>query len=147
FTFLGDGEQISGRFTFAELDAQAKAIAQRLLQSGQQGQRVLLLYNAGLNFIASFFGCLYAGMIAVPLQAPRRVESLEKVIYLIDDCNPSYILTTQDICERFEDSLSAALSQRGGRILVTDSIVEGKFGGYAEDWTSRAPIISHRDIA
>ena len=67
YTFLADGENESGSCTYQELDLQARAIAVQLLTKVQPGDRALLVYpyTAGLEFIASFLGCLYAGVIAV----------------------------------------------------------------------------------
>src|SRR3954452_21333006 len=65
FTFLDDdGEE--ERLSYAGLDERARAIAALLLASGAGGERVLLLYPPGLEYIAAFFGCLYAGAVAVP---------------------------------------------------------------------------------
>ena len=52
--------------TYAALDRRARAIAVRLRDMGLAGQRVLLAYPHGLDFITGFFGCLYAGCTAVP---------------------------------------------------------------------------------
>src|SRR5687768_13181630 len=70
-TFLdSDGAEIAD-FSYAELDRRARAIAVRLLAEGAAGDRALLLYPPGLDFVAGFFGCLYAGVIAVPMPAPQ----------------------------------------------------------------------------
>jgi acyl-CoA synthetase (AMP-forming)/AMP-acid ligase II len=66
FTFLTDGESSAETLTYGELDARACAIAAVLLQHDARGQRALLLYAPSLDYILAFFGCLYAGVIAVP---------------------------------------------------------------------------------
>src|SRR6185503_1203965 len=66
FTWLADGEAEETCLTYGELDRRARAIAVQLAAAGASGERVLLLYPAGLDFIAAFFGCLYAGAVAVP---------------------------------------------------------------------------------
>src|SRR5436305_13559638 len=66
YSFLGDGERETARLTFAELDRRARDIAARLQADGRSGSRVLLLYPPGLDYIEAFFGCLYAGAVAVP---------------------------------------------------------------------------------
>src|SRR5512133_1381574 len=72
YRFLGDGETGESRITYGELDLRARAIATRLQDMGARGERALLLYPPGLTFIEAFFGCLYAGVIAVPSPLPRR---------------------------------------------------------------------------
>ncbi|MBE9105816.1 AMP-binding protein, partial [Nostoc cf. edaphicum LEGE 07299] len=66
FIFLQDGETEVAKLTYKELDQQAKVIASQLQSIINPGERALLLYPPGLDFIAAFFGCLYAGVIAVP---------------------------------------------------------------------------------
>ena len=57
FTFLQDGEAEAGWLTYQELDRWARAIASALQSHHRQGERALLLYPSGLDFIAAFFGC------------------------------------------------------------------------------------------
>src|SRR5688572_16235615 len=71
YIFLADGEEEQNRLTYAELDARARAIAAALRPVCGPGERALLLYPPGIDFIAAFFGCLYAGVIAVPAYPPR----------------------------------------------------------------------------
>jgi acyl-CoA synthetase (AMP-forming)/AMP-acid ligase II len=66
FQFLESGEREGAAYTFAELDRKAKAIGYRLASIGAKGKRVLLPHPPGLDFVAGFFGCLYAGAVAVP---------------------------------------------------------------------------------
>ncbi len=70
YSFLADGEVETQRLTFGELDRQARTIAANLQERGLEGERALLLYPSGLDFIAGFFGCLYAGTIAVLAYPP-----------------------------------------------------------------------------
>ncbi len=74
YTFLTDGEEV--HLTYGELDRRARAIAALLQEMGAGGERVLLLYPPGLDYIAAFFGCLYAGAVAVPAYPPRLNRSL-----------------------------------------------------------------------
>ena len=67
---------------------------------GLAGQRALLLYPAGLDFIAAFFGCLYAGVVAVPAYPPRRNRSLSRIQAIVDDAQARVALTTAPVFER-----------------------------------------------
>src|SRR5712691_3945309 len=71
YTFLRDGEDESDLVTYQTLDLRSQAIAARLQARCRPGDRVLLLYPPGLEFISAFFGCLYAGMVAVPAYPPN----------------------------------------------------------------------------
>ncbi len=66
-----DGRSVLATLTYGELDKRARAIAARLQDVAPAGQCVMLSYPAGLDFIAAYFGVLYAGSIAVPTFQPR----------------------------------------------------------------------------
>src|ERR1044072_688617 len=91
FTFLAKGEVETARLTYAELDERARAVAALLDESGARSERVLLLLDAGHNFIPSFFGCLYAGAVAVPAPPPppaRLGRPLPRVQAIAADSRP-----------------------------------------------------------
>lgn len=76
-----DGGELT--LSYAELDACARRLAGRLLAVGRPGDRVLLMFPMGLDFVVAFLGCLYAGLIAVPSPLPgnyhherRRVRAI-----------------------------------------------------------------------
>ena len=79
YAYLEDGENAGGSFTFAELHQRAASIAADLISRGLQGKRVLLLYPPCLDFVEAYFGCLYAGVVAVPGYPPRRNRSMDRI--------------------------------------------------------------------
>ena len=85
FTYLIDGEDDIVEMTNGELDRRARAIGAWLESHNLGGERALLLYPPGLEFITAFFGCLYAGVVAVPVYPPRRNRSLERIQTIADD--------------------------------------------------------------
>jgi len=100
FTYLEDGEKPEICLTYAELDVAAKAIGARLQQSANPGNRVLLAYPHGLDFIKAFFGCLYAGMIGVPTPAPssaKRDRSLPRIRAIAEDAEPGVVLSPANL--------------------------------------------------
>jgi acyl-CoA synthetase (AMP-forming)/AMP-acid ligase II len=99
YTFLADGQTESGHLTYQQLDQQTVAIAAQLQTQITPGERVLLVYpyTAGLEFIAAFFGCLYAGAIAVTMNPPTKSETLPKVLERLQACEASMVLTTQSL--------------------------------------------------
>ncbi len=100
FTYLVDGENEQVHLTYRELDRQARAIGAWLESHDLVGERALLLYPAGLEFIAAFFGCLYAGVIAVPVYPPRRNRSLNRIQAIADDAEAQVALTTELVLNR-----------------------------------------------
>lgn len=80
-------------WTFAELDQRAQAVAKWLVERATAGDRALLVYPAGLDFIASFFGCLYAGVQPVPATYPKPRRPLPRLDTIAADCSPRVVLT------------------------------------------------------
>ncbi|MEK6223166.1 MAG: AMP-binding protein, partial [Chloroflexota bacterium] len=106
YIFLEDGEDNETRITFQELDHQARRIAAWLQNKKLKGERALLLYPPGLDYIATFFGCLYAGVIAVPAYPPRLNRPVPRLRAIANDAQASVVLTNQyyltGIEKRFE---------------------------------------------
>ncbi len=71
FAELDDAGRVRRHLTYAELDRLARRLAGRLRGSAEPGARMLLLFPAGLDVIAAFFGCLYAGAVAIPAPPPE----------------------------------------------------------------------------
>jgi amino acid adenylation domain-containing protein/non-ribosomal peptide synthase protein (TIGR01720 family) len=95
FTFLKDGGEEELQWTYRELDSAARTIAARLQQSTSIGQRVILLYPPGLEFVAAFWGCLYAGVIAVPAYPVRSPRNMERIKNIARNSQPTAALTTR----------------------------------------------------
>jgi len=75
YRFLLDGEQDEELLSYSELDRRARSIGALLQSSVKTGDRVLLLFQPGLDFIAAYFGCLYAKVIAVPVYPPHPARA------------------------------------------------------------------------
>jgi 8-amino-7-oxononanoate synthase len=122
FTFLVDGETDEVHLTNRELDRQARAIAAWLQAQGMVGQRALLLYPAGLEFIAAFFGCLYAGVVAVPVYPPRRNRSMIRIQAIADDAQAAVALSTDDVLSRVEAIIDETPHLKGLTWLATNRL-------------------------
>ncbi|MEM9923865.1 MAG: AMP-binding protein, partial [Cyanobacteria bacterium P01_D01_bin.50] len=95
YIFLTDGESQENSLNYRELDIKAQSIAAHLQSLNMIGERALLLYPPGLEFIAAFLGCLYAGVIAVPAYPPRKGQSLLRVQSIAADAGARIVLTNQ----------------------------------------------------
>ena len=84
YRFLVDGETETVEVTYAELDLLARAIAVVLTDETAPGDRVVLLFPPGVDFIAAFFGCLYSGRIAVSTYLPTHRSILKLNAILVD---------------------------------------------------------------
>jgi acyl-CoA synthetase (AMP-forming)/AMP-acid ligase II/acyl carrier protein len=90
------------QLTFAELEQKARAIAARLQQEMSPGDRALLVYPAGLEFVAAFFGCLFAGVVAVPATYPKPRRPLPRMNRIAEDCGATVALTTSQTLETLD---------------------------------------------
>jgi acyl-CoA synthetase (AMP-forming)/AMP-acid ligase II len=132
-TYLIDGETEGDHLTHATLDSQARRIAALLQSRCAAGERALLLYPAGLAFIPAFFGCLYAGVIAVPLPPPNLAQphrTLPRLRAVIRDAQPSVVLTTSAILSGTERLFAQAPELQTMHWLVTDDVADG----LAQEW-------------
>ncbi|MDI5967706.1 AMP-binding protein [Streptomyces sp. SL13] len=85
--------------SYAELDRRARAVAGRLGALLPPGSPVLLVYRQGADFAGAFFGCLYAGMIAVPFplgEPGGGAVSREGLAVAIRRVGPAAVLTAGD---------------------------------------------------
>ena len=133
YTYLVDGEAEGDALTYAALDCQARSIGALLQSYRASGERALLLYPAGLEFIAAFFGCLYAGMIAVPLPPPNPAQpqrTLPRLRAIISDAQPSVVLTTSAILSNMEGLIAQASGLQKLLWLATDKVA----GSLAQEW-------------
>ena len=108
YTFLKNGKTPANSLTYGELELRAKAIAAILQSYLSPGDRALLLYPAGLDFLEAFFGCLYAGIIAVPAPAPEAVHlkrALPRLQAIVKDAGASIILTHSNFLSPVEKTL------------------------------------------
>src|SRR5262249_10243884 len=108
YSFMAEGEEETGKLSYLELDRQARAIGAWLQLIGGVGQRVLLLYPSGLDYVTAFLGCLYAGAVAVPVYPPRHNRNMLRLQAIVADAGATVALTTSSILstvtKRFEHS-------------------------------------------
>ena len=90
------------RRTYGELRTAARKVAARLRATTREGDRVILMYPPGLQFFEAFFGCLYAGVIPVPLFPPpahRSGSKMEHFVRVSHDASASACLAPGDLVE------------------------------------------------
>ncbi|MCV3212501.1 AMP-binding protein [Plectonema radiosum NIES-515] len=122
YTFLGGGETEEVSLTYQQLDEKARAIAVQLQTMKATGERALLLYPPGLEFIAAFFGCLYAGVVAVPMYPPRRNQRMTRLQSIVKDSQATLALTTKSVLTNIEQSFSEEPQLAAIQSIATDNI-------------------------
>jgi amino acid adenylation domain-containing protein len=129
YTFLADGETEQARVTYAGADRAARAVGAVLRAAGCAGERALLLFPHGLDFVAAFWGCLYGGAVAVPAYPPRGARGLPRLRAMVDDARPRAVLTTAALLDEARGWFGAEAD--GLAWIATDALAEDA----AEGWT------------
>lgn len=125
YVFLENGETEAAAQTYGEIDQKSRAIAATLQQSVAAGTRALLVYPPGLDFIAAFVGCLYAGVIAVPAYPPQpaRLErTLPRLRAIAQDAGIAVVLCTGAIAAMWPALRKDAPELAQVRMLATDGV-------------------------
>lgn len=102
FTFLEDGQTVSGQLSYHALDLRARQIAAHLQTLTQRGDRVVLACPPGLDYISAFFACLYAGTVAVPALPPGGAESVARLAGIMRDAQPQVAVVPAEKLQAFE---------------------------------------------
>lgn len=141
YRFLPEGDAEPIIITYAELDRRARAIGAWLETHGASGERALILYPPGLDYIASFMGCLYAGVTAVPAYPPRLNRPVPRIQAIVDDSHASFALTTSTILHNIEQRFEHAPDLAALHWLNTEQVP----AGLEAEW--RRPDISPKTLA
>ena len=122
YTFLENGEIESDSLTYQQLDTKAQVIATQLQSFLAPSERVLLLYPSGLEFICAFFGCLYAGVVAIPAYPPRRNQNMSRLEAIIIDAQAAAVLTTTPLLANIQERIGENPEFNVLKFLATDNI-------------------------
>lgn len=141
YVFLKDGKTEMARLNYYALERQARTIAAELQTSLVPGERAVLFYPSGLDFIATFFGCLYASVIAVPAYPPRPNRSMSRLLAIVKDCQASAAMTTTEVFDSLKHRLHEAPEWVNMRWIKTDNL-DPKL---ADSW--RIPAIDSDTLA
>lgn len=134
FTFLQDEEEPESSLTYKQLDTKARSIAVYLQNISTPGERVLLLYPPGLDYIAAFFGCLYAELISIPLYVPKNNRKMARIQLIIEDSQAQFALTDNQSLINVQASLNHTPDLKKLQWLATDKIDEN----LAAQWETKS---------
>lgn len=142
YTFLEHGASGQRSFTYDELNIKTRQLAASLQQMGMQGERALLLYPPGLDYIVAFFACLYARVIAVPAYPPSNNRHMPRLQAILDDSTAKIILTTQQVANNIRNFPGATGDLLERTWLKTDVV---EYPNDANSWTP--PRLQTKDLA
>jgi acyl-CoA synthetase (AMP-forming)/AMP-acid ligase II len=94
YVFLSDRGEEEAAITFRELHDAALATASRLAKIARPGDRAILVFPPGLEFIVAFFACQVARVIAVPMMVPRRQSARDSSVRIMANCEPVVALSS-----------------------------------------------------
>ena len=138
---LKDGEVEGTRLSFGEIDTRAAAIAAALLDRGRPGEPVLVPATTSGEFLTAFLGCLYAGMPAVPVAAPRGHRYAERLAAVVRDARTHLVLTNGPLASAFGDHVN----ERSGTLPIEPVRIETISSDAAAAW--QRPALSASTIA
>jgi acyl-CoA synthetase (AMP-forming)/AMP-acid ligase II/acyl carrier protein len=141
YRFLRDGEVEEPAVSYAALDEQARAIGAWLQEAGAAGERAILFHPPGVEFVAAFFGCLYAGVVAVPAYPPHPNRPDPRIEQIVADARAGLALTTGAIKSTLEARRAQVPGVASLRWLATDSLPSE----LAEGW--RGPAVDADTLA
>lgn len=144
YTFLKNGEDETDTLTYSEIDKRSRAISVLLQEKFTFGDRALLMYPAGLDFIIGFMACIYAGIIAVPVypaNSSRAKQQLPKLSSIADCAKSEIILTNNNFINLLPSLLSDCPILSKANIINTTTIDLSM----ADQWTM--PSVSEDSLA
>ena len=124
-TYLVDGEQQEASLSSGQLAVRARAIGAELAAAARPGERALLLYPPGLDYVEAFFGCLHAGVVAVPAYPPNPSaleRTLPRLVAIMRSAGASLVLTTSAIEPLARGLVAGVPELAGARWLATDTV-------------------------
>ncbi|MEO6419798.1 MAG: fatty acyl-AMP ligase [Polyangiaceae bacterium] len=139
-TSIVDAESEARVMSFAELDRRARAVAAMLQTTCSVGDRAVLLFPHGLDYVATLVGCFYAGVVAVPAYPPNAAKlasTAARVAGILADADAAIILTDAPTLA----FARAALDSPPAGWLVTDRLAEG----IESEW--KAPLLRGDSLA
>lgn len=129
YVFLNERGEEAASLTFAELDRRAAALGDELAARSRPGDRALLMFPPGLDFIVAFFACQYSGILAVPTILARHHRLRDSSAKIIEDCAPRLGLTTRDALEHMRAAYASVPGAAGLDWLGIDSTVLDRGNG------------------
>jgi acyl transferase domain-containing protein/acyl-CoA synthetase (AMP-forming)/AMP-acid ligase II/acyl carrier protein/SAM-dependent methyltransferase len=126
YTFLVDGDSQAQVLSYAELDRRAQRVGGLLERISAAGERAILVHPPGLDYIVSLFGCLYAGVIAVPVYPPRPNRPDPRLKAIVADSGATVALTVTSVYSRLDKCFLNTPELKALRWVNTDELSDDK---------------------
>jgi fatty acid CoA ligase FadD32 len=120
--FSTERDGVAHDLRWADFSIRNRAVAARLQQVTQPGDRVAILCPQNLEYLIAFFGTLYSGRIAVPLFDPSEPGHVGRLHAVLDNCEPSAILTTTEAAEGVRKFFRTRPANARPRVIAVDAV-------------------------
>ena len=130
--YFSDGEGRDEQITYGQLQLASHAIAAELTRRGLAGERAILMFPPGLEFVKAFYGCLFAGVVAVPAFTPRRNRNVKRLQAISDDAQARLAMTVAEVRDRAVGMLDETPRLRDLDWVAVDEISDSQ----ARDWAA-----------
>ena len=132
--FMRDGETVSERLSFADLDARAGALAGQLSELVRPGDRIVIVMQPGPAYIVALLACFYARAVAVPTFPPRGRRLSGLLAAICGDCAPALLMADERSAGSVADHARGDALLAAIPVLVPDAAAAGD-----ASWRGRLP--------
>lgn len=122
YTFLSGRQADELSITYSELHQAVNAMARQLLHDHPGHEKAVLMYEPGLDFIKAFFACLYAGIVAVPINPPHGTRHAGRLDAVMQDSGATLVLTSSTTPRRAGVQAPGSGAQPGSVWVETDTL-------------------------
>uniref|UniRef100_A0A8K9UNP5 DMAP1-binding domain-containing protein n=1 Tax=Oncorhynchus mykiss TaxID=8022 RepID=A0A8K9UNP5_ONCMY len=133
YTLLSSRGAVSSSLTCLQLHKRAERVAALLLERGglQEGDHIALVYPPGIDLIAAFYGCLYAGCVPITVRPPHPQNistTLPTVKMIVEVSRSACVMTTAVICKllRSKEAVATVDIRNWPPVLDTDDLPKKK---------------------
>uniref|UniRef100_A0A7N6BX58 DMAP1-binding domain-containing protein n=1 Tax=Anabas testudineus TaxID=64144 RepID=A0A7N6BX58_ANATE len=133
YTLLSSRGAVSSSLTCLQLHKRAERVAALLMERGglQEGDHVALVYPPGIDLIAAFYGCLYAGCVPITVRPPHPQNistTLPTVKMIVEVSHSACVMTTAVICKllRSKEAMATVDIRNWPPVLDTDDLPKKK---------------------
>ncbi|XP_034001484.1 disco-interacting protein 2 homolog C-like [Trematomus bernacchii] len=133
YTLLSSRGAVSSSLTCLQLHKRAERVAALLMERAglQEGDHVALVYPPGIDLIAAFYGCLYAGCVPITVRPPHPQNistTLPTVKMIVEVSHSACVMTTAVICKllRSKEATATVDIRNWPPVLDTDDLPKKK---------------------
>ncbi len=133
--FLENGEDETAVLSYSDLHERAKVIARHLKDRGLDGERIMLLFPSGADYVAALLGCIYSGAIAVPAYPPRNNYHARRIAVIARDSGAHAALALSHHCADISNRLKMLEENWDGDVIPLREVEEPATGWINEELT------------